>query len=100
MVAIKKSKSVIVGISTEECHNNDGYCLIVNRQPVQARNLITSGCSYPEPGWELNVRTVLSWLLKKMDKARQLADALEKQGWSVWWDPKLRAGDYFDDTPH
>jgi len=30
--------------------------------------------------------------------ARQLADALEAEGWTVWWDPKLRAGDYYDDV--
>jgi TIR domain len=29
--------------------------------------------------------------------ARKLADALENKGWSVWWDPKLRAGEHFDD---
>src|SRR5215475_12109824 len=30
--------------------------------------------------------------------ARKLADALEKEGWSVWWDPKLRASEHFDDV--
>jgi TIR domain/Elongation factor Tu domain 2 len=30
--------------------------------------------------------------------ARRLADALEDEGWTVWWDPKLRAGEYFDDV--
>ncbi|MGB5639353.1 MAG: toll/interleukin-1 receptor domain-containing protein, partial [Sedimenticolaceae bacterium] len=30
--------------------------------------------------------------------ARQLADVFERQGWSVWWDPKLRAGESFDDV--
>jgi hypothetical protein len=30
--------------------------------------------------------------------ARKLADALEKEGWTVWWDPKLRAGDDFDEV--
>lgn len=30
--------------------------------------------------------------------ARKLADALESEGWSVWWDPKLRAGEHFDDV--
>jgi len=30
--------------------------------------------------------------------ARKLADALQKKGWSVWWDPKLRAGDRFDNV--
>jgi len=40
----------------------------------------------------------ISYKREEQDKARQLAVALEKQGWSVWWDPKLRAGDYFDDV--
>jgi TIR domain len=30
--------------------------------------------------------------------ARKLADALEGEGWTVWWDPKLRAGEHFDDV--
>src|ERR1043166_9192751 len=30
--------------------------------------------------------------------ARTLASALEKEGWSVWWDPKLRAGEHFDEV--
>ena len=30
--------------------------------------------------------------------ARKLADALESEGWTVWWDPKLRAGEHFDDV--
>jgi hypothetical protein len=30
--------------------------------------------------------------------AKRLADALKNQHWSVWWDPKLRAGEHFDDA--
>jgi TIR domain len=30
--------------------------------------------------------------------ARKLADALESEGFTVWWDPKLRAGEHFDDV--
>src|SRR5262245_24696880 len=30
--------------------------------------------------------------------ARKLADALESEGWTVWWDPKLRAGERFNDV--
>ncbi|MEW8338493.1 MAG: SUMF1/EgtB/PvdO family nonheme iron enzyme [Candidatus Thiodiazotropha taylori] len=40
----------------------------------------------------------ISYKREEQDKARQLAAALEKQGWSVWWDPKLRAGERFDDV--
>ena len=27
-----------------------------------------------------------------------MRNALEKEGWSVWWDPKLRAGERFNDV--
>src|SRR5262245_59182221 len=30
--------------------------------------------------------------------ARKVADALGAEGWTVWWDPKLRAGERFDDV--
>jgi hypothetical protein len=32
------------------------------------------------------------------EKARLLAEALEAKGWSVWWDPKLRVGEHFDNV--
>src|SRR5262245_36840047 len=39
----------------------------------------------------------ISYKREEQPKARQLASALEQQGWSVWWDhPRLRAGDDFD----
>jgi hypothetical protein len=40
----------------------------------------------------------ISYKREDQPTARQLADALEKEGWDVWWDPKLRAGDHFDDV--
>lgn len=40
----------------------------------------------------------ISYKREEQSKARQLATALERQGWSVWWDPKLRAGEYFDEV--
>lgn len=35
---------------------------------------------------------------KRQDQpaARQLAEALAAEGWKVWWDPALRAGEHFD----
>ena len=30
--------------------------------------------------------------------ARRIANALETDGWTVWWDPKLRAGEHFDEV--
>jgi len=38
----------------------------------------------------------ISYKREDQPAARRLADALEKEGWSVRWDPKLRAGDDFD----
>ena len=40
----------------------------------------------------------ISYKREDQATARKLADALEKEGWSVWWDPKLRAGEHFDDV--
>ena len=40
----------------------------------------------------------ISYTRKDQLAARKLADALERTGWSVWWDPKLRAGERFDDV--
>jgi TIR domain len=31
-------------------------------------------------------------------KAQVLAKALEGEGWSVWWDPKMRPGQSFDEV--
>jgi hypothetical protein len=31
-------------------------------------------------------------------KARMLADALQREGWSVWWDPKILPGRTFDEV--
>jgi len=40
----------------------------------------------------------ISYKREEQSIARKLADALGKEGWSVWWDPKLRAGEHFDDV--
>jgi hypothetical protein len=40
----------------------------------------------------------ISYKREERDTARQLADGLESRGWSVWWDPKLQAGERFDDV--
>jgi formylglycine-generating enzyme required for sulfatase activity len=40
----------------------------------------------------------ISYKREEQPIARKLADALELEGWSVWWDPKLRAGEHFDDV--
>jgi formylglycine-generating enzyme required for sulfatase activity len=40
----------------------------------------------------------ISYKREDQATARKLADALEKEGLSVWWDPKLRAGEHFDDV--
>jgi TIR domain len=40
----------------------------------------------------------ISYKREEQPIARKLADALENEGLSVWWDPKLRAGEHFDDV--
>jgi formylglycine-generating enzyme required for sulfatase activity len=40
----------------------------------------------------------ISYKREEQGKAEQLAVALKKKGWSVWWDPHLRAGERFDDA--
>ena len=40
----------------------------------------------------------ISYKREEQPKARKLANALEREGWEVWWDPKLRAGEHFDDV--
>ncbi len=40
----------------------------------------------------------ISYKREEQAKARLLANALERQGWTVWWDPRLRAGERFDDV--
>ena len=39
----------------------------------------------------------ISYKREDQPMARKLADALERESWDVWWDPKLRAGEHFDD---
>jgi hypothetical protein len=38
----------------------------------------------------------ISYSRKDRDRAERLADALTRQGWSVWWDRKIAAGESFD----
>lgn len=40
----------------------------------------------------------ISYKREDQTTARKLADALEGEGWTVWWDPKLREGEHFDDV--
>ncbi len=40
----------------------------------------------------------ISYKREEQPIARKLADALKGEGWTVWWDPKLRAGEHFDDV--
>jgi TIR domain len=40
----------------------------------------------------------ISYKREDQATARKLADALEGEGWTVWWDPKLRAGERFNDV--
>jgi hypothetical protein len=40
----------------------------------------------------------LSYAREDRERARALAHALESDGWSVWWDRKMVAGETFDET--
>src|SRR5262245_33819821 len=40
----------------------------------------------------------ISYKREEQAIARKLANALGAEGWSVWWDPKLRAGERFNDV--
>jgi len=40
----------------------------------------------------------ISYKREEQAEARKLANALEGEGWTVWWDPKLRAGERFNDV--
>ena len=40
----------------------------------------------------------ISYKREEQAIARKLANVLESEGWSVWWDPMLRAGEHFDDV--
>ncbi len=40
----------------------------------------------------------ISYKREEQPTAKKLAVALERYGWSVWWDPHLRAGEHFDDA--
>jgi hypothetical protein len=40
----------------------------------------------------------LSYKREDQRTAKSLAEALEAKGWSVWWDPRLQAGEHFDNV--
>jgi len=40
----------------------------------------------------------ISYKREEQPTAKRLALALERSGWSVWWDPHLRVGEHFDDA--
>ncbi len=40
----------------------------------------------------------LSYQRDDRNRVKTLAEALERAGWSVWWDPHLRSGEHFDEV--
>ena len=40
----------------------------------------------------------VSYAREDREKVQPLADALEEQGWSVWWDPQIPIGKKFDEV--
>ncbi len=42
----------------------------------------------------------ISYKREEQHIARHFAELLESRGWSVWWDPKINAGERYDDVIH
>jgi TIR domain len=40
----------------------------------------------------------ISYASTDRERARGLASALAARGWSVWWDPKIKTGEIFDEV--
>ena len=40
----------------------------------------------------------ISYKREDQPEARRLADALDREAWSVWWDPRLRAGEHYNEV--
>ena len=40
----------------------------------------------------------ISYASEDREKARELAEALSRRGWSVWWDRKIPPGKSFDEV--
>jgi len=40
----------------------------------------------------------ISYKREEQPISKRLADALQEKGWTVWWDPEIRAGERFDDV--
>ena len=40
----------------------------------------------------------ISYASEDREKARELAEALSRRGWSVWWDRKIPLGKSFDEV--
>jgi hypothetical protein len=40
----------------------------------------------------------ISYVSEDREKARELAEALSRRGWSVWWDRKIPLGKSFDEV--
>lgn len=40
----------------------------------------------------------ISYASEDRQRVQSLAHALEKQGWSVWWDRRIRTGGAFDEV--
>ena len=50
-----------------------------------------------EVGEHLMADIFISYAKSDRAKAQTLANAFEREGWSVWWDPKIPPGQTFDE---
>jgi pimeloyl-ACP methyl ester carboxylesterase len=67
------------------------------------RDKLKDGSQGPEMGTRARSKSrsdiFISYKREEQPIARNLANALEREGWTVWWDdPKLRAGERFNDV--
>lgn len=61
--------------------------------PVRPRSPIDA--LHPPPPQPTGRHVFLSYQSEDREKARRLADALERRGWPVWWDRDIQAGQAF-----
>ncbi len=65
-------------------------------EPGECVNFRSSGPLGAEPPQMSDI--FLSYAREDRSHARRLGQALEAQGWSVWWDPEIPPGRAFDDV--
>ena len=68
----------------------------ITRKPVAAARHLPKTTNWCLDKLNTMSDIFISYKREEQAQAKKLANALELEGWTVWWDPKLRAGDDFD----